>query len=361
MDIAKFGTFRRAANPVDAAANEGLYKAAYDAALERPLALSTQADAAFPVGSAEWRGRAAKRWVAYVAARIEADPELERLDAAALALRREWLGRTALVESRPACYYSSQHADLWDLHARRAANLEASARRYHRVMTALAAHMGIPGQSLEYNLKADQYVAELYANLMQLVYYTAREEAFEVDVQKCGGGGGAPGGATGQNAPENASPKSDPCTAAKIERIKFKLGATASAEFSCDGGKVEVVPVRWGPDQAYIGAFGEAGVKWKNGDITAVAGVKAAVGTKGIPGLPEVGVSTKIGAYVTAGRVATKLPEYGGQTSWTVKDWGIRIANTAEIPGPVAGKVMTITKFDDKTDISLVGVFGGSN
>ncbi len=362
LDIARFGNYHRASSPVDAAANEQSYKSAFESASARVLSLGEQEDAAFPVSSPLYFSRAATRWGGYVAARIDTDAELRRLEAEEVRLQQEWLDLTGLIESRPACYYSAQHAQIWNLHARRYANYEAIARRSHRLLTALAASMGIPGQSRKYNLRADARVAQQFSSFMQLVYYTARTEAAEVALNPLECGGIAPpGGGGGENAPEDASPASDPCKAARVERLKIKFGSVVSAELNCEGGKVEVVPAKWGIDQAYVGAFGEVGVKWKNGDVTAVTGVKGSIGTDGITGLPTVSVGAKAGVYVTAGR-GKGLPEFGGgsKTTWTVKDYGVRVQATAEIPGGKLGPVATITKFDDKTDISLVGVFGSS-
>jgi hypothetical protein len=361
-DIVRFGSYHRASSPVDAAGYEASYKSAHESASARALALGQQADAAFPVSSPLYFSRAASRWGGYVAARIEADPEMRRLDAETTRLQQEWLDLTGLIESRPVCYYSTQHAKIWDLHARRAANYEALARRYHRLLTSLAAGMGIPEQSRQYNLRADAMVALYYTSLTQLVYYTARTEAHEVAMNPMACGGfGSPGGGGGENAAEDASPASDPCKVARVERLKIKFGSVVSAELNCEGGKVEVVPAKWGIDQAYVGAFGEVGVKWKNGDVTAVTGVKGSIGTDGITGLPTVSVGAKAGVYVTAGR-GKGLPEFGGgsKTTWTVKDYGVRVQSSAEIPGGKLGPVATITKFDDKVDISLVGVFGSS-
>ena len=363
LDIVRFGNYHRASSNTDAAAFEASYRAEYESASNRVLALGDQEDAAFPVGSPAWTSPAAQRWGGYIAARVAGDAELRGLQTEADALQAEWLQLTGLIESRPACYYSQQHAQLWNLHARRYANYEARARREHRLLTALAAGIASPGQSRKYNLRADAAVASNFSSFMQLVYYTAREEADEIVRSPliCGGGGAAPGGGSGDNAAEDASPASDPCRVARVERVKIKFGSQVSAEFNCEGGKVEVVPVKWGIDQAYVGAFGELGVKWKNGDVTAVTGVKGSLGTDGIPGLPTVGVGAKAGVYVTSGR-GKGLPEFGGgsKTTWTVKDWGVRVQATAEIPGGKLGPVATITKFDDKTDISLVGVFGSS-
>ncbi len=367
-DIVRFGDYYHPDGPVDAALHEAAYRRADEDAQARGLALHRQYEAAIDAAGSSWSTQTLLAWSSYFGERLKADPELKRLNAESDRLAAEWNDLTALGDARQACDWVNRHTQIWALHQRREANLEAIARRYHRVATALGAAVANPDASRAYNLSADEYAADLYASLMQLVYYTAQGEASDIGITLpppewgCGAAGSG-GGGTGKDVPEDTSPKSDPCTAAKIERLKIKLGATASAEFSCEGGKIELVPVKWGPDQAYIGAFVEGGVKWKNGDVTAVTGVKAAIGTKGIPGLPTVGVGSKIGAYVTAGRVADKgLPEYGtGKTStWTVKDWGVRVQSTAEIPGPGIGSVTTITKFDDKTDISLVGVFGGS-
>ena len=360
VDLASFGTFRRPANAADGAAAHNDYRAAYQGVDTRFYALLAQENAIRLTYT-----RALRRWVAFVNERVQSDAKLKAFIAKGDEFQDEWLERTKLVESRPECYYTDQHTQLFDLHRRHLEWAGAYARHHHRLLTSLAAQVGDPSYSKLLNIRADQFANRLYSGVMQLVYYTVQnewseraDEPPEPDYPSpCyrGTSGGTP---TGQNKNEDSTPGTDPCSAAKAIRTKIKIGSKVSAEFNCEGGKVEVVPVKWGIDPAYVGLFGEAGVKWKNGDVTAVAGVKTAVSTDGIPGVPPAGVSGKVGVYVTAGK-GKGLPEFGGgsKDTYTVKDYGVRVQSTAEVPLGKAGAVTTITKFDDKIDISLVGVF----
>jgi hypothetical protein len=361
-DLASFGTFKRPANAAEGAAARDEYREAYEGPAARARFNQLLAEEnALPFSSS----RAVRRWIGFVSERLDRDPKLQEFRARGTALSAEWNERTGKIENAPQCYITDQHDQLFDFHRRHLEWAEAYARYHHRLLTSLAAQVGDPVYAKRLNINADQLSDTLYTGVLQLVYYTVRSEKSEGADRPpeqdfpspCYRG--APGGAgSGENRRDDSSPSTDPCSAVKAVRTKIKLGSSVSAEFGCEGGKVEVVPVKWGIDQAYVGMFGEAGVKWKNGDVTAVTGVKASVGTGGLPGLPEVGVSGKVGAYVTAGK-GKGLPEFGGgsKDTYTVKDYGIRIQSTAEIPLGKAGAFTTITKFDDKVDISMVGVW----
>jgi hypothetical protein len=362
-DLASFGTFKRPANAADGAAARDEYREIYEGPAARARFNQLLAERnALPFVSS----RAVGRWVQFVAERLERDPKLAAFRAQGTALTAEWNQRTSLIETAPQCYITDQHDQLFDFHRRHLDWAEAYARYHHRLLTSLAAQVADPTYAKQLNIEADQLSDALYTGVLQLVYYTVDRERSEGAARPpepdfaspCYRGAPAPGGVANESRRDDSSPETSPCSAAKAVRTKIAFGKTVSAEFGCEGGKVEVVPAKWGIDQAYVGMFGEAGVKWKNGDVTAVAGVKASVGTGGLPGLPEAGVSGKVGAYVTAGK-GKGLPEFGGgsKDTYTVKDYGIRIQSTVDVPLSKAGAFTTITKFDDKVDISMVGVW----
>jgi hypothetical protein len=354
-DIVSFGGYYHPHNQDDAAAHASQYQQATDAAHQRSLGFQNQATSA-----AAGTSRAGTDYLNYANRVVERDKELARLQAKELQIAHDYRVATGQQgEGQPQCYFSNQHAALWAIVDQTHTNHADLARRSHHLYTALAAGVSDPASNRMLNLLGDSLVSSFYSSALARAVLVSKTEAQEGGNPDCQAHA-EPAPGSGSETPEDSAPASDPCSAAKYERVKIKFGSAVSAEFNCEGGKVEVVPVKWGPDQAYIGAFGEAGVKWKSGDVTAVTGVKVAIGTKGVTGLPEVGIAGKAGFYVTAGRTGTtgKLPPYGETPkSWSVKDWGVRLQATAEVPGPKAGTIATITKFDNKVDISLVGVF----
>ena len=351
-DIAGFGNYYHPRNQDDATSHNSALQAAIATAAARAQVLG-QIDPRSP-------SPAARNYALYAQLVLTADKEMARLQAQRdqIELDKRALDPPGGDAGTPACYYSLHHAAEWDIVDRFFNNATLQARRFHKLATALAAGVSDQVENSDLNTQASYFVAIMYVGALESAENISSLEATEniqpmcrVDVSQDGPG-------TGTETPEDPGASADPCSAAKIERVKIKLGATVSAEFSCESGKVEVVPAKWGVDQAYIGAFVEAGVKWKSGDVTAVSGVKVSVGTAGVHGLPEVGVSGKAGFYVTVGKDKAGLKTYGDTKSgWTVKDWGVRLQGTAEVPGSKAGAFTTITKFDSKTDLSLVGVF----
>ncbi|MDX6257516.1 MAG: hypothetical protein QOJ11_3850 [Frankiales bacterium] len=351
-DIASFGNYYHPRNQDDATSHLPALHAASAAAAATANALG-QINPQSPA-------LAGRRYELYAQLVLTADKELARLQAQRDQIERD---RHALDPpggdvGTPPCYYSQHHAAEWDIVDRFFSTATLQARRFHKLATALAAGVSDPVANHDLNQQAAYFVATMYEAALESAESISSLEAVENVKPLCRVDAGQDGPGAGTETPADPGPGSDPCSAAKIERLKIKLGSAVSAEFSCEGGKVEVVPAKWGVEQAYIGAFVEAGVKWKSGDVTAVSGVKVSVGTKDTPGLPEVGIAGKAGFYVTAGRDKTKLATYGDtKAGWTVKDWGVRLQGTAEVPGSKAGAFTTITKFDSKTDISLVGVF----
>jgi hypothetical protein len=353
-DIVSFGGYYHPRNQDDAAAHAPQYQQATDAAHQRAMGFQNQAFSA-----AGGTSRAGTNYLNYANRVVERDKELARLQAKELQIAHDYSVATGQQgEAQPPCYFSNQHAALWAIVDRTHTNHAELARRSHRLYTALAAGVFDPPSNRMLNLLGDSLVSSFYSSALARAVLVSKTEAQESGNPDCRATS-EPAPGTGSETSEDSAPASDPCSAAKYQRIKVKLGSSASAEFNCEGGKVEVVPGKWGIDQAYIGGFGEVGVKWKSGDVTGVTGVKVAIGTKDLPGLPEVGVSGKAGVYVTAGPTKPdRLPTYGEtRKGWSVKDWGVRLQATAEVPGPKAGVVSTITKFDNKVDISLVGVF----
>jgi hypothetical protein len=356
QDIVGFGTYYRPANQDDATAHFASLEADLAAADARTQSLSDYFNLGTPAGNNYW---------GYARIVLANDKELKRLEAeqTQIELDQYALDPHGGDAGDPRCYFSEHHVAMWDIVDRYFTSFAATARRFHKLATALAAGVHDPVINRDLNVEAQHEVAALYRSVLAAAELVSRPESNENIYPDCRASGPAAVG-TGADTPEQPGADADPCSAAKFERVKIKFGSVVSAEFNCEQGKVEVIPAKYGVDQAYIGAFVEAGVKWKSGDVTAVSGVKVAVSTSGVTGLPEVGVSGKAGFYVTVGRDKSGIPEDSGlqhygetKGKWEVKDWGIRLQATAEVPGPKAGTVAVITKFDDKTDLSLVGVF----
>jgi hypothetical protein len=356
QDIAGFGTYYRPANQDDATAHFTSFQADDAAAFARAQSLSDYFNIGTPAG---------EKYSLYAGLVLTNDKELNRLlqEQAQIELDQRALDPPGGDAGSPRCYFSQHHVAMWNIVDRYFNSYQASARRFHKLATALAAGVKDPVVNRDLNLRAQSFVAQMYEGVLGQAVLLARSEASENIYPECRVSG-PPAVATGADTPEQPGADSDACSAAKYERVKIKLGSAVSAEFNCEQGKVEVVPAKYGVDQAYIGAFVEVGVKWKSGDVTAVSGVKVGVGTAGVTGLPEVGVSGKAGLYVTVGRDKSTLPEDSGlqhygetKGKWEVKDWGVRLQGTAEVPGAKAGTIATITKFDSKVDLSLVGIF----
>jgi hypothetical protein len=351
-DIGSFGSYYRPFDQDDAAAHAAALDAASQAAFDRAHGIQMQ-QSSVPYGSP-----AGQNYMLYAQLVLTNDKQSAQLLAAASKVEADFRDDVNLGLGVP-CYYSHQHATLWNFVDSYFNALAAEAHRTHKLGTALAAGVSDPPTNKSLNLGADYTAAILYQGGLAMAAGVADVEKTENSEPTCRANNPTPEPGTGTFTPIDPGADADPCSAGKVERVKIKLGKTVAAEFNCEGGKVEVVPVKYGVDEAYIGAFGEAGVKWKSGDITAVSGVKVSVSTPEIPGLPAVGVSGKAGVYVTVGKSKPgELAPYGEtRDHWAVKDWGVRLQGTAEVPGSKIGSVTTITKFDSKVDFTLVGVF----
>jgi hypothetical protein len=353
-EIVAFGDYYRPVDPDDAAAHQASYAAAAKAAFQRSIDLSNSGLATFATMTP-----AGQRYRTYAQEVVNRDPEIARLNLVNRQIVDEYINLvTDVTISNNPCFYAVQHAALWANVNQKFTNNEKVARRLHKLYTATAASASDPAANRSLNLAGDSAVASFYYEALTLADLIASAEKREVQAPSCRSNR-PPGGGPGQETPEDTTPAADPCSAARFERLKIKFGKTVSAEVNCEGGKIEVVPVKWGIEQAYIGAFGEAGVKWKSGDVTVASGVKLFAGINGVPGLPEVSIGAKAAVYLTSGpKKTTGIPVYGETPQkWAVKDWGIRIQKSVDLPGPKAGIVTTVTKFDDKLDISLVGAF----